>query len=230
MLHVMWLDVRVPFSARVLLFFAPLYLICPFDLNPDFLPGGYADDLWIVPVAIALAMKLIPLAVIRDARKATAQAVCGIMCLGLTIIPYEQATEQANVHSQQNFISAMRVNYSHSRNAHESMSESALALQAPTAACEINCTASLSPAIAKIALRKKEEHLTSLFLLARGGQFQLYGIDGDATLATKMSPAASLSQSISLPSARAGGFLLTDQFPLARFSHRNKSSVEKAAC
>jgi uncharacterized membrane protein YkvA (DUF1232 family) len=241
MLHTMWLDVRVPFSARVLLFFAPLYWICPFDFNPDFLPGGYADDLWIVPVAIALAMKLIPLAVVRDARKATAQAVCGIMCLGLTIMPSERAADQVNVHSHQNFISAVRVASSHSQNVHESVSKYRLAAQEPAAACEVNLRGTLSLAISKIAFREKGEHLpfpkmrivgdkASLLLLARGGQFQLYGIDGDAALATRMLPVANLTQVILLPSARAGGFLLTDQFPLTRFTYGDISSVEKAAC
>lgn len=78
-----WKDRRVPRAARIFALLSPLYLLMPYDLNPDFLPGGFADDLWLVPAFLAVAISLIPKIVFQDARKLTAQAVCGLVCVGL---------------------------------------------------------------------------------------------------------------------------------------------------
>jgi hypothetical protein len=59
-------------------------LLFPFDVHPDFLPGGLNDDLWIVPILFAFATILIPRIVFQDARKAVVQAICGIICLSLS--------------------------------------------------------------------------------------------------------------------------------------------------
>jgi uncharacterized membrane protein YkvA (DUF1232 family) len=45
------------------------YALSPIDLIPDFIPiVGYLDDLILVPLGIALAVKMIPEAVLVDCR------------------------------------------------------------------------------------------------------------------------------------------------------------------
>ncbi len=45
------------------------YAFSPIDLIPDFIPVlGYLDDLLLVPLGVALAMKMIPEEVLVDAR------------------------------------------------------------------------------------------------------------------------------------------------------------------
>jgi len=45
------------------------YALSPIDLIPDFIPVlGYLDDLVIVPLGIALAVKMIPRGVLADCR------------------------------------------------------------------------------------------------------------------------------------------------------------------
>jgi uncharacterized membrane protein YkvA (DUF1232 family) len=62
-------DRRTPLLARVLLGLAVFYALSPVDLIPDCLPGvGHLDDLIIVPLLIWLALKLVPAAVIIEAR------------------------------------------------------------------------------------------------------------------------------------------------------------------
>ncbi len=65
-----WRDSRVSAWARLLVWLAPVYLACPCDLHPDWLPNGLADDLCIVPLLLLAACAIIPKAVFRDARSA----------------------------------------------------------------------------------------------------------------------------------------------------------------
>jgi uncharacterized membrane protein YkvA (DUF1232 family) len=62
--HALWLasrDPRVPWYAKVLALAVAGYAASPIDLIPDFIPViGYLDDLVIVPLGIALVIKLIP--------------------------------------------------------------------------------------------------------------------------------------------------------------------------
>lgn len=45
------------------------YALCPIDLIPDFIPIiGYVDDLLLVPLGIALALKLIPPQIVSECR------------------------------------------------------------------------------------------------------------------------------------------------------------------
>jgi uncharacterized membrane protein YkvA (DUF1232 family) len=74
----LWNDSRVPFIARLHLAAAPLYWLCPLDLNPDFLPGGLLDDIIVVPLLIVSAISLIPRAAFRDAKSA---ALLGLVCV-----------------------------------------------------------------------------------------------------------------------------------------------------
>jgi len=62
-------DPRTPWYARVLAGGVVAYALSPIDLIPDFIPVlGYLDDLILVPLGIALAVKLIPEAVLVDCR------------------------------------------------------------------------------------------------------------------------------------------------------------------
>ena len=62
-------DPRVPWYARLVAACVVGYAFSPIDLVPDFVPVlGYLDDLIIVPLGIALALKLIPLDVMAECR------------------------------------------------------------------------------------------------------------------------------------------------------------------
>jgi len=54
-------DPRVPWYAKALAIAVAAYALSPIDLIPDFVPVlGYVDDLIIVPLGIALVIRLIP--------------------------------------------------------------------------------------------------------------------------------------------------------------------------
>lgn len=54
-------DTRTPWLAKGIAAFVAAYALSPIDLIPDFIPVlGYVDDLLIVPLGIALAIRLIP--------------------------------------------------------------------------------------------------------------------------------------------------------------------------
>ena len=54
-------DSRVPWPAKVLLIMIVAYALSPIDLIPDFVPVlGFLDDLILLPLGIALAIKLTP--------------------------------------------------------------------------------------------------------------------------------------------------------------------------
>ncbi|RJQ43115.1 MAG: DUF1232 domain-containing protein [Gaiellales bacterium] len=54
-------DPRVPWRARALAVFIAGYALSPVDLIPDFIPViGYLDDLIVVPLGIALVVRMIP--------------------------------------------------------------------------------------------------------------------------------------------------------------------------
>ncbi|MFX0114425.1 MAG: YkvA family protein [Candidatus Hodarchaeota archaeon] len=63
-------DPRVSRWRKLLLGIVIGYLFCPLDLIPDFIPIlGYLDDLLLVPFGIWLMAKIIPPAVLSDARE-----------------------------------------------------------------------------------------------------------------------------------------------------------------
>ena len=62
-------DPRTPWAAKVFAGVVVAYAFSPIDLVPDFIPVlGYLDDLLLVPLGIALALKMIPEEVLVDAR------------------------------------------------------------------------------------------------------------------------------------------------------------------
>jgi uncharacterized membrane protein YkvA (DUF1232 family) len=61
---------RTPWYAKVLAAAVVTYALSPFDLIPDFIPVlGYLDDLIIVPLGIALVLRLVPDDVMADCRE-----------------------------------------------------------------------------------------------------------------------------------------------------------------
>ncbi len=63
-------DPRTPWYAKALVICVVAYALCPLDLIPDFIPIlGYLDDLIIIPAGMALAIRLVPHAVLDDCRK-----------------------------------------------------------------------------------------------------------------------------------------------------------------
>ena len=68
-------DPRTPLAARLVAAAVVAYALSPIDLIPDFIPVlGLLDDALILPLGIALALRLVPAPVLADAR-AKAQAV-----------------------------------------------------------------------------------------------------------------------------------------------------------
>src|SRR6478672_2440129 len=64
-------DPRVPWYAKALAIAVAAYATSPIDLIPDFIPViGYLDDLIIVPLGLALAIRLIPPEVMAEHRQA----------------------------------------------------------------------------------------------------------------------------------------------------------------
>ncbi|WP_029215224.1 YkvA family protein [Kallotenue papyrolyticum] len=73
-LYLAYRDPRTPWYARLVAAGVLAYALSPIDLIPDPVPLlGYLDDLLLLPLGIALALRLIPPAVLADAR-ATARS------------------------------------------------------------------------------------------------------------------------------------------------------------
>ena len=68
-------DPRLPWHVRLLALAVAAYALSPIDLIPDFIPVlGYLDDLVLVPLGVALVVKLTPADVLADARERAAHA------------------------------------------------------------------------------------------------------------------------------------------------------------
>ena len=68
-LHLAARDPRTPWYAKLLVAGIVAYALSPIDLVPDFIPVvGYLDDLILIPMAIALALRLIPPHVMAECR------------------------------------------------------------------------------------------------------------------------------------------------------------------
>ena len=63
-------DPRVPWYAKIVAACVAAYALSPIDLIPDFIPVlGYLDDVILVPLGIALAIRLIPPALFEEHRQ-----------------------------------------------------------------------------------------------------------------------------------------------------------------
>jgi uncharacterized membrane protein YkvA (DUF1232 family) len=68
-------DPRVPWYVKALALAVAAYAASPIDLIPDFIPVlGYLDDLIIVPLGIALVVRLIPPGIMEEHRALAAAA------------------------------------------------------------------------------------------------------------------------------------------------------------
>ena len=69
-------DPRVPWYAKAAAACVAAYALSPIDLIPDFIPLiGYLDDLILVPLGIALAIRLIPPALLEEHREHAAERI-----------------------------------------------------------------------------------------------------------------------------------------------------------
>jgi len=68
-LYLAYRDPRVPWYSKVFAALVVGYAFSPIDLIPDFIPIiGYLDDLVLVPIGIAIALKMIPGEVMEECR------------------------------------------------------------------------------------------------------------------------------------------------------------------
>jgi uncharacterized membrane protein YkvA (DUF1232 family) len=68
-LYLAYRDPRVPWYARLFAACVVAYAFSPIDLIPDPIPIlGYLDDLILIPLGLALALKMIPPAVMAECR------------------------------------------------------------------------------------------------------------------------------------------------------------------
>ena len=66
---------RTPWYAKLFLAAIVAYALSPIDLIPDFIPVlGFMDEIVLLPLAIALAVKMIPAGVMAECRAQASQA------------------------------------------------------------------------------------------------------------------------------------------------------------
>lgn len=69
-IYLAYQDPRVPWYARLWAALVVAYAFSPIDLIPDFIPVlGYLDDLILVPLGIAVAVKMIPADLLAECRE-----------------------------------------------------------------------------------------------------------------------------------------------------------------
>lgn len=75
-LYLAYRDPRVPWYVRALAAVVVGYAFSPIDLIPDFIPVlGYLDDLVLIPLGVALVLRLIPPEVMAECRVRAAEAL-----------------------------------------------------------------------------------------------------------------------------------------------------------
>jgi uncharacterized membrane protein YkvA (DUF1232 family) len=75
-LYLAYRDPRTPWYAKLLAGAVVAYAFSPIDLIPDPIPVlGYLDDLVLVPLGIALAIRAIPAPVLADCRQQAANSL-----------------------------------------------------------------------------------------------------------------------------------------------------------
>ena len=78
-LYLAYRDPRVPWYARLFAACVVGYAFSPIDLIPDPIPVlGYLDDLVLVPLGVALALRLIPAEVMREIQRRTGLATISL--------------------------------------------------------------------------------------------------------------------------------------------------------
>jgi len=71
-------DPRIPWHAKALAGLVVAYAVSPIDLIPDFIPViGYLDDVILVPLGIALVLRMIPREVMAECRARAAGGDAG---------------------------------------------------------------------------------------------------------------------------------------------------------
>lgn len=72
-----------PWYAKAWLLFIVAYALSPIDLIPDFIPVlGYIDELILLPLGIALAVRMIPPEVMRECRTRAQHRIAQTLRLG----------------------------------------------------------------------------------------------------------------------------------------------------
>jgi uncharacterized membrane protein YkvA (DUF1232 family) len=72
-LYLAFRDRRTPWYARLWLALVVGYALSPIDLIPDFIPVvGYLDDLVLVPLGVAVAVRMLPVTVLAESRQRAA--------------------------------------------------------------------------------------------------------------------------------------------------------------
>lgn len=75
-LYLVYRHPRTPWYARLFAAVVVAYAFSPIDLIPDFIPLlGYLDDLVLVPLGVALALRMIPPAVMAECRGRAQEAM-----------------------------------------------------------------------------------------------------------------------------------------------------------
>jgi len=75
-LYYAYRDPRTPWYAKVLAALVVAYAFSPIDLIPDFIPVlGYLDDLLLIPLGVALAIRMIPRDVMEECRQNAREGV-----------------------------------------------------------------------------------------------------------------------------------------------------------
>lgn len=75
-LYLAFRDGRTPLAAKGMIALVVAYAVSPIDPIPDFIPGlGYLDELVVLPVGVAVALRLIPDEVMDDCRERAADEI-----------------------------------------------------------------------------------------------------------------------------------------------------------
>jgi uncharacterized membrane protein YkvA (DUF1232 family) len=76
-LYLAYRDPRVPWYAKIFAGLVLAYALSPLDLIPDFIPIlGYLDDVVLLPLGIALAVRMVPKQVLEECRQRARQRLC----------------------------------------------------------------------------------------------------------------------------------------------------------
>jgi uncharacterized membrane protein YkvA (DUF1232 family) len=91
---------ETPWYAKLLVAGIVAYALSPIDLIPDFIPIlGYLDDLVLIPIGIAFAIKLIPPATMASCRARVHERMAKKQALGPAPWTDDQSKGSSNDHS-----------------------------------------------------------------------------------------------------------------------------------